>query len=115
MTSVRERTDKLVEYIDEAKTMGIPVLAPAINESLVDFAVVGKQIRFGLAGIKGVGEAGTIGSTPAIVNAVVDALSPLGVTHLDMPLTPSKLWQVIANGMPPTVSPDGSELTAQGS
>jgi len=66
-------------------------------------------------GIKGIGEAATIGSTPAIVNAVVDALSPLGVTHLDMPLTPSKLWQVIANGMPPTVSPDGSELTAQGS
>lgn len=56
MTSVRERTDKLVEYIDEAKTMGIPVLAPDINESLVDFAVVGKQIRFGLAAIKGVGE-----------------------------------------------------------
>jgi carbon-monoxide dehydrogenase large subunit len=43
-------------------------------------------------GIKGIGEAGTIGSTPAIVNAVVDALAPFGVTHIDMPLTPQKLW-----------------------
>ncbi len=47
-------------------------------------------------GVKGVGEAGTIGSTPAMVNSVVDALSPLGVTHVDMPLTPEKLWQVIS-------------------
>ena len=56
MTSVRDRTEKLVEYIDEAKAMGIPVLAPDINESLVDFAVVDNQIRFGLAAIRGVGE-----------------------------------------------------------
>lgn len=47
-------------------------------------------------GIKGVGEAGTIGATPAIANAVIDALSPLGVHHLDLPLTPEKLWRVIA-------------------
>jgi carbon-monoxide dehydrogenase large subunit len=46
-------------------------------------------------GAKGVGEAGTIGSTPAIVNAVVDALSPLGVRHLDMPLQPEKVWRVL--------------------
>jgi len=46
-------------------------------------------------GIKGVGEAGTIGSTPAVVNAVVDALSPLGVTHIDMPLRPEKLWKIL--------------------
>ncbi len=43
-------------------------------------------------GIKGIGEAGTIGSTPAVVNAVVDALAPFGVTHIDMPLTPQKIW-----------------------
>jgi carbon-monoxide dehydrogenase large subunit len=43
-------------------------------------------------GIKGIGEAGTIGSAPAVVNAVVDALAPFGVTHIDMPLTPQKLW-----------------------
>jgi carbon-monoxide dehydrogenase large subunit len=46
-------------------------------------------------GIKGVGEAGTIGATPAVANAVIDALSPLGVRHLDMPLTPEKLWGAI--------------------
>ncbi|MFN4293802.1 MAG: xanthine dehydrogenase family protein molybdopterin-binding subunit [Thermoflexales bacterium] len=43
-------------------------------------------------GIKGAGEAGTIASTPAVVNAVVDALSHLGVKHLDMPLTPQRVW-----------------------
>ncbi|OGQ50635.1 MAG: carbon monoxide dehydrogenase [Deltaproteobacteria bacterium RIFCSPLOWO2_02_FULL_57_26] len=45
-------------------------------------------------GVKGVGEAGTIGSTPAIVNAVVDALAPFGVTHVDMPLKPEKIWRL---------------------
>jgi carbon-monoxide dehydrogenase large subunit len=45
-------------------------------------------------GIKGIGEAGTIGSTPAIVNAVIDALAPLGITHVDMPLTPQKIWRL---------------------
>jgi len=56
MSSVRDKTDKLVEYIEEAKKMGIAVLPPDINESLVDFAVVGSQIRFGLAAVKGIGE-----------------------------------------------------------
>lgn len=46
-------------------------------------------------GVKGVGEAGTIGSTPAMVNSVVDALSPLGVRHIDMPLTPEKIWKLV--------------------
>jgi carbon-monoxide dehydrogenase large subunit len=45
-------------------------------------------------GIKGIGEAGTIGSTPAVVSAVVDALAPFGVTHIDMPLTPQKIWRL---------------------
>jgi aerobic carbon-monoxide dehydrogenase large subunit len=49
-------------------------------------------------GVKGVGEAGTIGCSPAVVNSVVDALSPLGVRHLDMPLTPEKIWRVMAGG-----------------
>jgi DNA polymerase III subunit alpha len=57
MTSVKDKTDKLVEYIDEAKKIGIEVLPPDCNESLVDFTVVGSAIRFGLAAIKGVGEA----------------------------------------------------------
>ena len=46
-------------------------------------------------GVKGIGEAGTIASTPAMVNAVIDALSPLGIRHLDMPLTAEKVWQAI--------------------
>jgi carbon-monoxide dehydrogenase large subunit len=46
-------------------------------------------------GAKGVGEAGTIGSTPSIVSAAVDALSGFGVTHIDMMLRPEKLWRVI--------------------
>ncbi|MEO7652434.1 MAG: molybdopterin cofactor-binding domain-containing protein, partial [Bryobacteraceae bacterium] len=48
-------------------------------------------------GVKGVGEAGTIGCSPAVVNSVVDALSHLGVRHIDMPMTPEKLWK-LANG-----------------
>jgi carbon-monoxide dehydrogenase large subunit len=46
-------------------------------------------------GAKGVGEAGTIAATPAIVNAVVNALSPLGVKHIDMPLKAEKLWRIL--------------------
>jgi carbon-monoxide dehydrogenase large subunit len=49
-------------------------------------------------GVKGVGEAGTIGCSPAVVNSVVDALSPLGVRHIDMPLTPEKIWNLIQTG-----------------
>ncbi len=49
-------------------------------------------------GVKGVGEAGTIGCSPAVVNSVVDALSPLGVRHIDMPLTPEKIWKLIQQG-----------------
>jgi carbon-monoxide dehydrogenase large subunit len=46
-------------------------------------------------GIKGAGETGTIASTPAIANAVLDALAPFGVTHIDMPLTPARIWQAV--------------------
>ncbi|HXV63402.1 MAG TPA: molybdopterin cofactor-binding domain-containing protein, partial [Vicinamibacteria bacterium] len=46
-------------------------------------------------GAKGVGESATVGAPPAIVNAVVDALSHLGVRHLEMPLTPARVWQVL--------------------
>ncbi len=46
-------------------------------------------------GAKGIGESGTIGSTPAIHNAVVDAVSHLGVKHIDMPCTAERVWQAI--------------------
>jgi DNA polymerase-3 subunit alpha len=65
MTSVKDKTEKLAEYIDEAKKLAIVVLPPDVNESLVDFAVVGDRIRFGLAAVKGVGE----GAVRAIIDA----------------------------------------------
>ena len=46
-------------------------------------------------GAKGVGESGTIGSTPAVQNAVIDAVSHLGVTHIDMPCSPERVWRAI--------------------
>lgn len=49
-------------------------------------------------GAKGIGESGTIGSTPAVQNAVVDAVSHLGIRHIDMPLTPERVWRAI-NGI----------------
>ncbi len=65
MTSVKDKTDKLVEYIEEAKKLGIAVLPPDVNQSLIDFAVVGSEIRFGLSAIKGVGE----GAVRIVLNA----------------------------------------------
>jgi len=46
-------------------------------------------------GVKGIGEAGTIGSPPAVINSVIDALSHLGVTHIDMPASPLNVWRTI--------------------
>ena len=55
-------------------------------------------------GAKGIGEAATIGSTPAVVNAVMDALEPFGITHLDMPLRPEKIWAAL-NGVYWSITP----------
>jgi carbon-monoxide dehydrogenase large subunit len=49
-------------------------------------------------GVKGSGEAGAIGAPPAVVNAIVDALSGYGVTHMDMPVTAEKIWRVVGSG-----------------
>ena len=51
-------------------------------------------------GVKGIGEAGSIGSTPAIQNAVVDALAHLGVRHVDLPCTPERVWRAIRDARP---------------
>jgi len=48
-------------------------------------------------GVKGCGEAGAIGAPGAVINAVIDALAPLGVSHIDMPATPEKVWRAIAS------------------
>ncbi|MCS7110205.1 MAG: molybdopterin-dependent oxidoreductase, partial [Candidatus Caldarchaeum sp.] len=50
-------------------------------------------------GVKGIGEAGTIASTPAIVNSVIDALSHFGVVHIDMPLKPEKIVLAVAKSV----------------
>ena len=46
-------------------------------------------------GVKGVGEAGTIAAPPAVINAIVDALAPLGVTNVERPATPERVWNAI--------------------
>jgi DNA polymerase-3 subunit alpha len=65
MTSVKDKTDKLVEYIEEARKLKIAVLPPDVNESRMDFTDVGADIRFGLGAVKGVGE----GAVRAILEA----------------------------------------------
>ena len=51
-------------------------------------------------GAKGIGEAGTIGSTPAVQNAIIDALAHLGVRHIDMPASPQRVWQALRSAQP---------------
>jgi carbon-monoxide dehydrogenase large subunit len=71
-------------------------LIPAASE-LPSFELVQLETPTPLnpLGVKGIGEAGTIGSTPAVQNAVCDAVAHLGVKHIDMPLTPERVWQAI--------------------
>jgi carbon-monoxide dehydrogenase large subunit len=70
-------------------------------------------------GVKGVGEAGTIAASPAIVNAVIDALRPVGVTYIDMPLSPQNVWATIqdakGNGVPPDPGKQGGSWDEHGS
>ncbi|MDP2711227.1 MAG: molybdopterin-dependent oxidoreductase [Solirubrobacteraceae bacterium] len=69
-------------------------------------------------GVKGIGEAGTIAATPAIVNAVIDALRHEGISFIDMPLTPLRVWQALeqarGDGNGPRDSEQGASLPAQG-
>ena len=67
--------------------------APDLPSFVLDRTITPSPIN--ALGVKGVGESATIGSTPAVVNAVVDALSPLGVTEIDPPCTPQKVWQAM--------------------
>jgi len=63
---------------------------PNIDLQTIETASPSNPMRF-----KGCGEAGAAGGPPALVNAVIDALAPLGVRHIDMPLTPQRVWQAI--------------------
>ena len=63
-------------------------------------------------GVKGIGEAGTIGATPAVQNAVVDALAHLGVRHIDMPTTPERVWTAITAAQASASQPSASQPSA---
>ena len=71
---------------------GIPTAADLPAFELLDMQT---PTPYNALGAKGLGEAATIGSTPAVQNAVIDAVSYLGVRHIDMPLTPSRVWHAI--------------------
>jgi carbon-monoxide dehydrogenase large subunit len=79
-------TGSLLDYA-MPRAADLPAIDAAFDESL--------PTAVNRLGAKGVGESGTHGAIPAFVNAVVDALAPLGITHLDMPLTPEKIWRAI--------------------
>ena len=66
---------------------------------LPDFELVAMETRSPMnpLGVKGIGEAGTIGATPAVQNAVVDALAHLGVRHVEMPTTSERVWRAITD------------------
>jgi carbon-monoxide dehydrogenase large subunit len=76
-------------YMDYA----VPRAPDVPNFTFVSHPVPAKT---NILGVKGCGEAGCAGSLPAVMNAVVDALSPYGLTHIDMPATPQRIWQAIA-------------------
>lgn len=78
-------TDTLINYT-LPRAEDFPMFETATTETLTPVNPLGA---------KGVGEAGTIASTPAVVNAVMDALKPFGIRHLDMPLKPDRVWAAI--------------------
>jgi carbon-monoxide dehydrogenase large subunit len=72
-------------------------------DDLPTFAVAthGTPCTHNPLGVKGCGEAGAIGAPVAVMNAVIDALAPLGITDLTMPATPEKVWRAIRQGPKP--------------
>ena len=66
----------------------------ADNMPSFDFSTVEVPCKNNAMGVKGCGEAGSVGSPAAVINALVDALAPLGVDHVDMPATPEKVWRL---------------------
>ena len=65
-------------------------------------------------GVKGIGESGTIGAPPTVINALIDALAPLGVDHIDMPATPARVWETIKQAKTGTASRGVNELDPRG-
>lgn len=92
-------TSTLMDY-----TMPIATQLPAFESAFVETPTPINPL-----GVKGIGESGTTGAPPAIVNAALDALAPLGIRVLDMPLKPEKIWARIAAiraGNPPETDPE---------
>jgi carbon-monoxide dehydrogenase large subunit len=79
------RTSNLAEY-----AMPSAAELPNIEAHVVETPTPRNEL-----GAKGVGESGPIGAVPAVHNAVVDALAPFGVRHLDLPLTPERIWRAL--------------------
>ena len=69
-----------------SEAVHVPAVASAYTQTLSPYTALGA---------KGIGEAGTIGAPPALANAVMDALAPLGVRSVDLPLGREKLWRLI--------------------
>jgi carbon-monoxide dehydrogenase large subunit len=84
------RTASLTDYL-------VPSAAEAPNMEL-DSTVTPSPTT--AMGVKGIGEAGTIAATPAVMNAVIDALGPLGITDIDMPASPERVWTAIREAAP---------------
>jgi carbon-monoxide dehydrogenase large subunit len=84
----REGTPLTASFID----YGVPTAA---EMPVVQTANTETPTSLNPLGAKGIGESGTVGSTPAVHNAVIDALSHLGVRHIDMPCTPDRIWRAI--------------------
>ena len=80
----RQLPGRLVHGLPAADLDGVPVAGSWARPS--------RRRRTTRSGCKGVGESATVGSPPAVVNAVIDALAPFGVRHADMPLTPAQVW-----------------------
>jgi carbon-monoxide dehydrogenase large subunit len=78
-------TGTLVDYlVPTANEIPTPILDRTITPSPTNEL-----------GVKGIGEAGTIAASAAVMNAIIDALKPLGIKHVDMPASPDRLWQMI--------------------
>ena len=71
----------------------------AADLPFISVATDGTPCKTNALGAKGAGEAGTLGALPAVVNAIVDALAPLGVDHVDMPATPERVWQAMRKAL----------------
>lgn len=71
-------------------------LPRAVDLPMFEVSFAGEATAANPLGAKGVGQAGCIAAPPAVINAVVDALSPLGIDHIQMPATPERVWQTVA-------------------